>query len=131
MGRDKEARKALLTVNHPLNHSQSFREAKPQSTEEKLTYIYDRAQIGDLLNTYGYNLDTVMVDSKNVRAWVDLFTEDCELTYPFGTHHGKQGLGEWCLQAETRFKRMIVSVCAISTAAKTDRRPAYVFQLYN
>ncbi|RMZ76602.1 hypothetical protein DV738_g4798, partial [Chaetothyriales sp. CBS 135597] len=97
---------ALLAVDHPLNHTRTFKEKKPQSVEDKVTYLYERRQIEDLLNSYGYVLDTCMVDHSNADAWVDLFTDDCELTYPFGTHRTKDGLSEWCLAAETRFKRM-------------------------
>jgi hypothetical protein len=104
----KEPRSALLAVKHPLNHTQSFSEVRPSSTEEKIQYLFERRMVEDLLNTYAYVLDTCMVKAEAADIWVDLFTEDCELTYPFGTHHTKKGLAEWCLKAETRFKRMQV-----------------------
>jgi SnoaL-like domain len=103
-----EQRLALLAVDHPLNYTKIFTEAKPQTVEEKVGYLYERRQVEDLLNTYGYVLDTCMVRPEAADAWVDLFTDDCELTYPFGTHRTKNGLAEWCLAAETRFKRMAV-----------------------
>ncbi|RMZ92539.1 hypothetical protein DV736_g200, partial [Chaetothyriales sp. CBS 134916] len=101
-----EPRIALLKVDHPLNHTRTFKEKKPQSLEEKVTYLYERSQVDDLLNAYGYVLDSCMVRHSAADEWVDLFTDDCELTYPFGTHRTKKGLAKWCLAAETRFKRM-------------------------
>ena len=103
-----EPRLALLAVRHPLNHTQTFKEVKPNSVEQRITYLYERRQVEDLLNTYGYVLDTCMVKHEAAEDWVDLFTDDCQLTYPFGTHNTKKGLAEWCLQAETRFERMTV-----------------------
>ena len=103
-----DRRLALLAIDHPLNHTQTFEEVQPKSLEEKVTYLYERRQIEDLLSTYGYNLDTCMVKHEAVDEWVDLFTDDCQLTYPFGTHNTKLKLGEWCLKAETRFQRMAV-----------------------
>ena len=105
-----EPRPALLAVDHPMNHTQTFKEAKPKSFEEKVNYLYERRQVEDLLNTYGYILDSCMVKNEAADVWADLFTEDCELTYPFGTHKTKEGLAKWCLQAETRFKRMAVRI---------------------
>ncbi|RMD40575.1 hypothetical protein DV735_g4560, partial [Chaetothyriales sp. CBS 134920] len=99
-------RTALLAVDHPLNYTRTFKEKKPESVEEKTIYLYERGQVEDVLNSYGYVLDSCMVDHANADTWVDLFTDDCELTYPFGTHRTKKGLAEWCLAAETRFKRM-------------------------
>lgn len=81
---------------------------RPLTLEEKINYLYERQRITDLLNEYAYTLDYAMVDhSFAEKRWVPLFTHDCEVTYPFGTHRGREGLGEWCLAAETRFQRMM------------------------
>lgn len=103
-----EERPALLALDHPLNYIHDFQEVTPKSSEDKITYLFERCKIEDLLNTYGYVLDSCMVKHEAAHAWVDLFTDDCQLTYPFGTHNTKIGLAEWCLKAETRFKRMLV-----------------------
>lgn len=50
-----------------------------------------------------------MVDNTNAkRVWEQLFVNDCHVTYPFGTHQGREGLGKWALSAESVFKRMQV-----------------------
>jgi len=80
----------------------------PHTLEEKVAFLYEHQRITDLLNEYAYTLDQVMVDQSLAEShWAKLFTEDCEVTYPFGTRHGREGLAEWCCSAELRFHRMM------------------------
>ncbi len=51
-----------------------------------------------------------MVDSSISHDWAALFTPDCEVTYPFGTHNGHEGLPKFAMKAELRFYRMNVSI---------------------
>ncbi|KAK5311534.1 hypothetical protein LTR93_011687 [Exophiala xenobiotica] len=104
---------ALLPVDHPLSyiHASKSTTAEPfvvaKTLEQQTTYLYDHRLISDLLNEYTYRIDTCMVDPALVDRWVDLFTDDCKLTYAFGGHVGKKGLGKWAMYAESRFHRMI------------------------
>jgi hypothetical protein len=84
--------------------------ANPKTLEDRVLYLYERQQITDLLNEYAYVLDVCMVDHSTIDRWVDLFTNDCNVTYPFGNHKGRAGLAEWAMNAETRFHRMLVSL---------------------
>lgn len=107
----KKFRPALLPVPHPLGHHQlsakSTKWLTPSSVNEKLILVYEHQQIENLINDYMYILDSVMVDPTNAKIWESLFTKDCEATYPFGTHYGRDGMAQWCLNAETRFARMM------------------------
>lgn len=91
-----------------MNYSQQFKEHYPRTHADKAYFLWSRHEIEDVLNEYNYLLDTCMVKHKALDAWVDLFSDDCQLTYPFGTHHGKQGLAEWVRKAEGRFSRLVV-----------------------
>lgn len=111
-------RPALLPVEHPLSYSYTKPSgteptecllASPKSLEDKVQYLFEHQQITNLLNDYAYILDVCMVDSSAAHRWVALFTDDCSVTYPFGTHSGIAGLADWCLNAELRFHRMLVS----------------------
>lgn len=111
------SRPALLTVNHPLSYT-SFSDSKPadkssladpQTLEDRVKYLYEHQQVTNLLNEYGYTLDVCMVEHSTAQKWADLFTDDCDVTYPFGNQKGKDGLDKWALNAETRFHRMLVS----------------------
>jgi len=92
----------------------SERECSPlvvQNTpQDKILYLYERQRIADLCNTYAYTLDSTMMDLKVAEDWANLFTEDCVVTYPFGTHCGRKGLAQFGMIAESRFKRMLVRV---------------------
>ena len=72
--------------------------------------MFEHQQIVNLLNEYAYTLDVCMVDPEASQQWAALFVNDCNITYPFGTHIGTKGLADWCLNAETRFQRMMVSI---------------------
>lgn len=104
-------RPALLPVNHPLAHhtlaKPTVKWLQPGSVNEKLITVWEQQQITNLVSDYMYILDAIMVDPTNARVWEKLFTDDCEVTYPFGTHYGKAGMAQFCLNAETRFARMM------------------------
>lgn len=118
-------RPALLPLNHPLSYSYSPTKShvngsqdvastksslsNPSSLENRVKYLYEHQQITDLLNEYAYVLDVCMVDHGAAEKWAALFTDDCDVTYPFGNHQGKKGLATWAMNAETRFHRMLVS----------------------
>lgn len=80
-----------------------------RSDHDKLLYMYERQKIVDLCCSYAYTLDSTMMDLEVAHDWADLFTDDCVVTYPFGTHIGKKGLAEFGMTAESRFTRMLVS----------------------
>jgi hypothetical protein len=79
-----------------------------RTPQDKILYIYERQRIVDLCNTYAYTLDSTMMDLAVAEDWANLFTDDCVVTYPFGTHHGREGLAKFGMIAESRFKRMLV-----------------------
>lgn len=119
-------RPALLPLNHPLSYSYSPTAShvnggrdvaetisslsSPSSLEDRVRYLYEHQQITDLLNEYAYVLDVCMVDHGAAEKWAGLFTDDCDVTYPFGNHRGKAGLATWAMNAENRFYRMLVSL---------------------
>jgi hypothetical protein len=94
-------------VKNPDSKSSSTL-AEPQTLEDRVRYLYEHQQITNVLNEYAYVLDVCMVDHVAIDKWVDLFTDDCDVTYPFGNHKGKDGLAKWAMNAETRFYRMLV-----------------------
>ncbi|KEF61609.1 uncharacterized protein A1O9_03177 [Exophiala aquamarina CBS 119918] len=107
-------RPALLPADHPLAYSyvepaSRLHRASPYSIKDQVHYMFERQNITDLLNNYAYTLDVCMVDSSAADRWAALFTDDCNVTYPFGTHVGTEGLAKWCLNAELRFHRMMAS----------------------
>jgi hypothetical protein len=121
-----QPRPALLPLKHPLSYSSASPSrtdnggrygdskstsslAEPQTFEDKVRYLYEHQQITNLLNEYAYILDVCMVDHAAIEKWAALFTDDCDVTYPFGNHKGKDGLARWAMNAETRFFRMLVS----------------------
>lgn len=81
-----------------------------KSAEDKMLYTYERQRIIDLCNAYAYTLDSTMMDLKVAEDWANLFTDDCVVKYPFGKHVGKAGLSKFGMIAESRFKRMLVSL---------------------
>jgi hypothetical protein len=122
-------RPALLQIDHPLCYQRLFARPgeddklsngkartsrvtspKPLTLEEKVTQLYETQQVIDVLNSYAYSLDSCMVDSVYSDDWAALFTDDCVVTYPFGTQNGRHGLAEFAMQAELRFYRMAVSL---------------------
>lgn len=96
-----------------LAESNGIQQASPlvvqKSIQDKVLYAHERQRIVDLLLAYSYTLDSTMMDKQVAEDWADLFTDDCVVVYPFGTHIGKAGLAQFALTAETRFKRMLVS----------------------
>ncbi len=79
-----------------------------KTPQDKTLYLYERQRIVDLCNTYAYTLDSTMMDLDVAEDWANLFVEDCVVTYPFGAHHGREGLAQFGMIAESRFKRMLV-----------------------
>lgn len=122
------SRPALLPLDHPLCYSTSKHRdqisadvsgirkvCQNSGLEDKdigpmLQRVLDRQDIVNLLNEYAYVLDTVMVNPEATKDWAALFTLDCSVTYPFGHFSGRASLPDMCLEAETRFERMIVSM---------------------
>ena len=64
-----------------------------------------------------------MVDSSAAQKWVALFADDCNVTYPFGTHIRVAALADWCLNAETRLQRMRVSGPPVVLRSRTLSGP--------
>lgn len=124
----RPSRPALLPLDHPLCYSfpncrrqtpadicESRKVSYDNGAETKdlgsmLQRVLDHQDIVNLLNEYAYVLDTVMVNPEATKDWAALFTLDCSVTYPFGHFAGRASLPEMCLEAETRFERMIVSM---------------------
>ncbi|KIW44607.1 uncharacterized protein PV06_03063 [Exophiala oligosperma] len=78
-----------------------------KSEQDKLLYMYERQKVIDLCSSYAYTLDSTMMNLDIAHDWANLFTEDCVVTYPFGTHIGKEGLAKFGMMAESRFTRML------------------------
>ncbi|KAL6890005.1 hypothetical protein GGI43DRAFT_416181 [Trichoderma evansii] len=125
-------RPALLPIDHPLcypallkynsNHNRDELEGthatddsqsrtalmqQPSTLEDKITYLYEKDQVIDVLHNYAYTLDSCRVDSSLSSVWAVLFTPNCEVTYPFGTCTGREGLAKFAMKAELRFYRMM------------------------
>ncbi|KIX92165.1 uncharacterized protein Z520_12158 [Fonsecaea multimorphosa CBS 102226] len=135
-------RPALLAVNHPLcysysepaapqtngsqngikSHDQKLLSslANPETVEDRVRYLYEHQQITTLLNEYAYVLDACMVNHTAAHKWAGLFTDDCDVTYPFGSHRGRDGLAEWAMTAETRFYRMLHSSSNMTISFTSD-----------
>ena len=92
----------------------------PSTAQDKILYMYERQLILDVCNMYAYTLDSTMVDLKVAEDWANLFTEDCQATYPFGTHYGREGLAKFGMTAESRFKRMLVRDNTIAPSARSS-----------
>jgi hypothetical protein len=122
-------RPALLPIDHPLCYQHLYARpgkdnkisnakyrtspatnSRPLTLDEKVNELYETQQVIDVLNSYAYTLDSCMVDSAYSDDWAALFTDDCVVTYPFGTQVGQEGLADFAMQAELRFYRMTVSV---------------------
>jgi hypothetical protein len=102
-------RKNNSDVGHDDQHDEPYSPLVVQKTvQDKVLYVFERQRIVDLCNTYAYTLDSTMMDLAVADDWANLFTDDCVVTYPFGTHHGRQGLAKFGMIAESRFKRMLV-----------------------
>ncbi|KAJ9613497.1 hypothetical protein H2200_003439 [Cladophialophora chaetospira] len=91
-----------------------------KSPQDKTLYLYERQRIVDLCNTYAYTLDSTMMDLSVGEDWANLFVEDCVVTYPFGTHHGREGLAKFGMMAESRFKRMLHIAANITVFFESD-----------
>jgi hypothetical protein len=116
----KASRPAMVPVDHPLCYSSSPRasdwtglrtkKGKPQKADSAalLQRTVDRQDIVNLLNEYAYVLDKVMVDHAASEEWANTMTEDAVVTFPFGVFKGRESMAQMCLDAETRFERMIV-----------------------
>lgn len=99
----------MLRDSNWIDKTSAQNGTKEEQLASKLQRVIDRQDIVNLLNEYAYILDTVMVDTNAVTKWADLFTLDCSVTFPFGHFSGRASLPEMCIEAETRFERMIVS----------------------
>lgn len=122
----KMPRPALLQVDHPLAYSyvkpvgDHLHRIQLSTIKDQVHYLFEPQNITDLLNNYAYTLDVCMVDSSAADRWAALFTDDCNVTYPFGTHAGTKELADWCLNAELRFHRMMASVRSVQVPAALD-----------
>lgn len=88
-----------------------------KTSKDKVLFLYERSRIEDLLCMYAYTLDSTMMDRKVAQDWANLFTQDCVVSYPFGTHVGRAGLPEFGMYAESRFRRMHVSVLSTNVSS--------------
>jgi SnoaL-like domain len=62
--------------------------------------LQDRLAITDLVNAYSVIHDNACKRGASFQAqagieWQNLFTTDCIAEYPFGIHHGREGLAKW------------------------------------
>lgn len=80
-----------------------------QSLEAKIEYLFESERLRDLLNEFAYALDACLANPDTLDIYVSLFSDDCRLTFPFGTFEGKDGMKEMVLKAESRFHCMVVS----------------------
>ena len=123
------SRPALLPADgHPLSYTSGEEcwsapkaSLKAQAVEEKVEYLMQSQRLRDLLSQFSYSLDACLVNPATLDFYTSLFTEDCQLVFPFGTFHGKIGIPEMVLKAESRFQRMTVSLVAV----QARRWPAY------
>ncbi|KAK5061383.1 hypothetical protein LTR84_007925 [Exophiala bonariae] len=57
--------------------------------------LQDREAIRTLLDRYTALHDQAFTDLDARQKWEDLYAQDAEVTYAFGSYRGKKGLGEW------------------------------------
>lgn len=72
--------------------------------QERIKLLEDKVEITDLLNSYAKTVDMASADHVNWPMWETYFTEDCVVTFPFGTHKGRNGLSEWGKAALASFQ---------------------------
>jgi hypothetical protein len=114
-------RPALIAIDHPLCYSSKrpmemdWTGLRSKHTKDKkadpatlLQRLVDHQDLVNLLNEYAYILDVVMVDHAAASAWANLMTKDAKVIFPFGVFEGRNSMAQMCLDAETRFRRMIV-----------------------
>lgn len=77
-----------------------FIEKSPQNTNN----------ISAILRNYTYTFNSCMVDSSLSSAWAALFTPICEITYPFCTGIGRDGLANFAMEAELGVYNMMVGL---------------------
>lgn len=57
--------------------------------------LEDREAVRALLDRYTALHDQAFTDLDARQKWEDLYAEDAEVAYAFGSYKGKKGLGEW------------------------------------
>ena len=72
-------------------------QAKVESLEKRLNHTQDIQAIEYLLNHYTALHDDAVSDLDKRREWEGLFAKDGIAVYPFGSHQGRAGKGDWAL----------------------------------
>jgi 3-phenylpropionate/cinnamic acid dioxygenase small subunit len=67
--------------------------------EAQISTLVEKEAVGEALNEYAR-----LVDAKRWDAWVELFTDDIVIEFPFARHEGKSGLGQWAGDALGAFE---------------------------
>ncbi|KAJ9615904.1 hypothetical protein H2200_001981 [Cladophialophora chaetospira] len=63
--------------------------------QQTVQTLEDREAIRTLLDHYTALHDQAFTDLVARQKWENLFAEDAEVTYAFGTYSGRKGLGDW------------------------------------
>ena len=101
-------------------------EQKVQSLEAELSKTKDIQAVQGLLNHYTAIHDIACFDLDARREWENLFAEDGEATYPYGTHKGRQGMGDWAFQGVSYFEQCQLLSSNFDISFSTDRQTANV-----
>jgi len=99
---------------------------KVQTLESELRETKDIQAVQGLLNHYTAIHDLACFDLEKRREWENLFAEDGEATYPYGTHKGRKGMGDWAFQGVSYFEQCQLLSSNFDISFSADRETAYV-----
>jgi hypothetical protein len=115
-GTDADLRQQVLDLQNTV-----------QFLKSELFKVQDNQAIVALLNRYTALHDEACYDLDKRQQWEDLFAIDCTATYPYGSHKGRKGMGNWAFGGVSYFEQcQLLSSNFHITYSNEEREEAFV-----
>lgn len=96
------------------------------SLQQELQEVKDIQAVQHLLNHYTALHDEAMHDLKKRDEWESLFATEGVAVYPFGTHRGRSGVGQWAFGGVSYFQVCQLLSSNFDITFSDDRQTAFV-----
>jgi hypothetical protein len=119
----------LASLNSKVNEytsTNSSLQDRVRELERRVFRAEDVQGVHALLDRYTALHDDAVYDIEKRQQWEDLFAEDGVAVYPFGSHTGRAGKGEWAFGNVKYFELCQLLSANFDVTFATDRRSAHV-----
>ena len=106
----------------------TIKDLKSQVEElwKRLDHTEDIQAVQRLLNRYTALHDNAVFDLRKRKEWEGLFAVDGVAVYPFGSHKGREGKGEWAFGSVSFFERCQLLSSNFDISFSDHRKMAHV-----